>query len=147
MEGAEVVVQPGTRTDLTMTIPSLGTLATSMCEGMESGPGTGTLVGEIGLPENGDPLPGVRVQVTWNPSLGARSNGSSSGRTDLLIFDDRVGLETASNPRGWYTACGVPAGLELEVLAEISPERAQILHVLIEPGEIRRLDFRLPSGG
>ena len=147
MDGAEVTLRPGTRTDLTMTIPSLGTLATSMCEGMESGPGTGTLVGEIGLPENGDPLPGVRIQVTWNPSLGARPTGSSSLRTDLMIFGDRVGLETASNPRGWYTACGVPAGLTLEVLAEISAERTQTLHVLIDPGEIRRLDFRLPSGG
>ena len=147
MDGAEVTLRPGTRTDLTMTIPSLGTLATSMCEGMESGPGTGTLVGEIGLPENGDPLPGVRIQVTWNPSLGARPTGSSSLRTDLMIFGDRVGLETASNPRGWYTACGVPAGLTLEVLAEISAVITQTLHVLIDPGEIRRLDFRLPSGG
>lgn len=147
MDGAEVVLRPGIRMDLTMTIPSLATLAASLCEGLEAGPGTGTLVGEVGSSVSGDPLPGVRIQVTWNPSLGARPTVGSSGRSDLLTFGDRVGLETASNPKGWYTACGVPAGLELEVLAEIPDQRALALHVLLDPGEIRRLDFRLPSGG
>jgi hypothetical protein len=144
MDGAVVVVQPGTRTDLTMTIPSRETLAAAMCEGMEVGPGTATLVGRVGLPSSGDPLPGVRVQVTWNPALGARANGD---RPDLLSFGARIGLETATTPNGWYTACGVPAGIEMEVMAEPPGGESQTRWVMADPGEILRLDFRMPPGG
>jgi hypothetical protein len=144
MDGAVVVVRPGTRTDLTMTIPSRETLATAMCDGMEAGPGTATLVGRVGTPSSGDPLPGVRIQVSWNPALGGRANG---GRVDLFTVGSRIGLETATTPNGWYTACGVPAGLELEVLAEPPGGVTQTRQVMAEPGEILRLDFRVPSGG
>jgi hypothetical protein len=66
---------------------------------------------------------------------------------DLFTFGDRIGVETATTPTGWYTACGIPAGLEVEVIAEPPEGSAQTRRVMAEPGEILRLDFRIPSGG
>jgi len=145
MEGAEVRLAPGTRTDVTMTIPSRETLAASLCEGLGYPRESGTIVGMITAGETGGVLPGSRIQVTWDPSLSgyADGNGGSDHRDDILTFGERIGLETASNLKGWYTACGVPSDLEVEVLAERRGDASEAGRVILEPGEIRRLDLRI----
>jgi hypothetical protein len=52
-------------------------------------------------------------------------------------------METATNPAGWYTACGVPTDVELEVVAEFLDRGADTLYADLRAGDSRRLDFRL----
>jgi hypothetical protein len=148
MEGAEVLLSPGTRTDLTMTIPSEETLAAASCQGMGYGRETATVVGRIMMDPGGGVIPGARVELTWHPAVAGNGNGtgSSSERTDLIPFGDRIGLETASNLQGWFTACGVPSDLEIQILAQGRGEASHSERTLLEPGEIRRIDLRIPSG-
>jgi hypothetical protein len=86
--------------------------------------------------------------LTWHPAVAGNGNGtgSSSERTDLIPFGDRIGLETASNLQGWFTACGVPSDLEIQILAQGRGEASHSERTLLEPGEIRRIDLRIPSG-
>jgi hypothetical protein len=125
-----------------MTIPSYETLATALCEG-EGGPGSGALVGEVRSIGTEDPVPAARIQVSWRPPSGDPEAAMASGRPDLYALGDRVGLETATNPAGWYTACGVPSGVELEVVAEFVEQGADTTHARLAAGDSRRLDFRL----
>jgi len=152
MNGAEVLLNPGTRTDLMMTIPSQETLAAAACEGLGYGRETATLVGRVIFDSGGGSVPGARIQVTWHPALsgGGNGNGNSAGsppeRMDLLSFGNRIGLESASNLKGWYTACGVPPDLEVEVLAERRNQTSAPARIILEPGQIHRVDLRIPSG-
>lgn len=148
MRGAEVRLAPGTRTDLTMTIPSRETLAAAACEGMGYGRETATIVGTVTLGQSGSVVRGARIEVTWHPALsrGGNGNGHARERQDILTFGDRIGLETATNLKGWYTACGVPSDLEVELLAEGRGRTSTPERITLEPGRIQRLDLRIPPG-
>jgi len=141
MEGGEVDLVPGGRTEMFMTIPSQETLAASVCE--DGDPGEGTLVGEVRSATSEDPIPAARIQVTWRPPGVDPSRGIPITRPDVYSFGDRIGVETATNPEGWYTACGVPANIELEVVAEFLDRGADTLYAELRPGGSRRLDFQL----
>jgi hypothetical protein len=143
LQGGDVDLVPGGRTDVFMTIPSFESLATTLCEGDEAGARDGTLVGEVRSQGSEDLIPAARIQITWRPPRGNRPNGSALNRGDVFAFGDRVGLETATNPAGWYTACGVPSGVELEVVAEFLERGADTLYTELRAGESLRLDFRL----
>lgn len=143
LQGGEVDLVPGGRTEVFMTIPSFETLAASLCGLEGASAGEGTLVGEVRSWGNEDPVPAARIQVTWRPSRGNGNGELSADREDVYSFGDRIGLETATNPAGWYTACGVPSGVELEVVAEFLERGADTLYALLDSGDSRRMDFRI----
>lgn len=142
LEGGDVNLVPGGRTEMFMTIPSFETLAADVCR-EEEGPGDGTLVGEVRSAGNEDPIPAARIQITWRPPGADPARGMPITRPDVYSFGDRIGLETATNPAGWYTACGVPADVELEVVAEFLDRGADTLYAQLRAGDSRRLDFHL----
>jgi hypothetical protein len=143
LQGGPVDLVPGGRTEVFMTIPSFETLAASLCDGEETNPGQGTLVGEVKSRGDEDPIPAARIQVTWKPPRGTASGGLLDNRTDIFALGNRIGLETATNPAGWYTACGVPSGVELEVVAEFLERGADTLYAQLAAGDSRRMDFVL----
>lgn len=125
-----------------MTIPSYETLAAGLCED-ERGEGDGTLVGEVRSHGTGSPIPAARVQVTWETPPSGTRESSLLDRPDVYSFGDRLGVETATNPAGWYTACGVPSDLDLEVVAEFLDRGTDTLFARLAVGDSRRLDFEL----
>jgi hypothetical protein len=143
LRGGTVDLVAGGRTEAFMTIPPYETLASSLCEGEVEGPRHGTLVGEVRNRGSEDPVPAARVQITWEPQGGNLPRPGSLTTGDVFAFGDRLGLETATNPAGWYTACGVPTGVELEVVAEFLNQDADTLFTQLIPGDSRRLDFML----
>jgi len=142
LQGGPVDLVSGGRTDLFMAIPSFETLAAGLCEG-EEGPGEGTLVGEVRSLGTEDPIPAARVQVSWDPTPNLLMRELTTRRPEVFSLGDRIALETATNPAGWYTACGVPADVDLEVVVGFLDRGVDTLHARVGNGDSRRLDFRV----
>ncbi|MGW8266181.1 MAG: carboxypeptidase regulatory-like domain-containing protein [Longimicrobiales bacterium] len=143
LQGGTVDLVPGGRTEVFMTIPSFEALATSLCQEEEIESGGGTLVGEVKSAGDEDPIPAARIQVAWRPPPGAAAGDLLQNRADVFPLGDRIAMETATNPAGWYTACGVPSGVELEVVAEFLEGGADTLYAQLAAGDSRRMDFQL----
>lgn len=90
-------VGPGQMARLTLATPSVATLLRARCPPGDQGPRSGTVIGLVEDAETGQALAGVRVTIAWEGA--------------------EVPLEARSDASGFYHACGLPPGVEVDVTA------------------------------
>jgi triacylglycerol lipase len=68
------------------------------------------------------PVPGVRRVVFMVPPNNGSAKARRFGRTLLyrLLYGTRAGAQLASEPPGIFSACGIPTGVEMGIIAGVA---------------------------
>ncbi|MDH3223616.1 MAG: carboxypeptidase regulatory-like domain-containing protein, partial [Gemmatimonadota bacterium] len=93
---AEVLVPAEGHAEAAMATPSPFTILRNMCLLEGGSPDSGVVVGQVGDVASQVPIPGARVQLSWQDGLGSPH-----------------ATESVSDSRGWFRFCDVPADVDL----------------------------------
>ena len=112
---------------------STGTTADETVMALLQPKAPGALTGSVRDAETGTPIPGAKVVVTWKEL-------KSSGGT-LINAPRRVPAVVRAD--GGFTACGLPADVDLVASAEAKSRRTGLVDVRLSSGRLSRRDFLL----
>jgi len=124
-----VKVDDDRRVSVALTTPSMMTIMSLLCLAEDPMGEQGRAIGYVGDASTRVPLPGARVLFVWElSSPDGRRLGSAQETTD---------------GDGWYSACTVPAGVEIEGTAYFMGQETQTRRFEVSPGLPSRVDFSL----
>ncbi len=104
----------------------------SVCYDVDTVSEVGAVTGLIKEVETGKPLSGVRIRISGSRSV-------SGAAAEML--SDSVSIEATTNEAGYYSICGVPAGVTLNARATLLTGASVETDVVVQEGAVIRLDF------
>jgi len=129
-----------TKSAVSLSIPSFGTLWASGCSSRAAPKDSGFIFGNIRDANTRDVLSDVRVQVSWSEvRIGANNKLAQTKRT----------LESKSDTFGGYVVCGIPIDVALDVIATIDAATTTTLALGARGARVQRQDISLvvPESG
>jgi len=138
-QGVDVAIAPGEVTEVSLGVPSLGSILVEACREEERTRRSGVISGTVRELGTGEALPGAMVRLEWQ-EVTQVAPGRVSGQ--------RKWFEAATDGEGRYTACSVPAETRVVVQAEFLERESDTVHVRVQEDSYVLVDLaiRLPPG-
>jgi len=136
----EATIAPGSDATVDLAIPSAAKLRAAVCPGVTLYKDQGVLYGDVVNAETESPLAGVVVALQWREL----TVWDSTHRKALPAVATPRMASVTTDDRGWYHACGVPAGnwvsLQVQHEGHIGPTLRTLVDDTLGIG-IRHISF------
>jgi hypothetical protein len=130
---AEVEVLPGNVSEVTLAIPSTGTLLVSECQAEAQEGGAAVVAGLVSDQRSGEPVPRASVRFDWQEI------------TEVMPLPRALNrwFQVETDGNGRYTACGVPLDEAIVVQASFLGQESDTAHVRFLEEDFRILDLEM----
>lgn len=130
---AEVEILPGNVSEVTLAIPSTGSLMVSKCQAEDREGGAAVLAGLVSEERSGEPIPRASVRFDWQEVIEVIPLPRAQNRW----------FQVQTDGNGRYTACGIPLDEAIVVQASFLGRESDTAHVRFLEEDYRILDLEM----